>query len=649
MTDIGYAALSLTLVVSIYATVAFIVGGRWGYPELLESAKNAVLAAGGLATIASAVLIYLLLTHDFGVRYVYQHTSTYLPTVYTLSAFWAGQEGSLLLWLWLLAILTAIVALLRQAWSQELQPYALAFLAFSEAFLALVLVFVSDPFAEIPRPVEGFGLNPLLQNFWMIIHPPVVFVGYAAYTIPFAFAFAALVSDHLDDQWVRGIRRWNILAWLFLGLGILIGAWWAYLELGWGGYWGWDPVENASLIPWLTGTAFLHSVMMQERRGMFKVWNIVLITLTFTLCIFATFVTRSGIIKSVHAFGQSSLGAFFLAFMAIVLAVIFGLLYHRQQKLASENEPQSLISREANFLLNNLLLCGGGLAILLGTIFPTLTELVQGEQISLNASFYRRVMGPVFAALLLLIGICPLIGWRRIPSAKSLRVLLYPAVTALLIAVALFTLEIREPYALLSFAICAFVMTAILSEFYRGMMARRRTRGEPPLKALVTLIWKARRRYGGYLVHLSIVLIALGVTGESFYKIEKQLTLTQGESITIEDYVLQYEAFSSERTQEKQRFAVTLNVYKNDRKIDTVVPEKNFHWNIEQWVTEVAIHRSLKEDLYIILGGIEEDGLATFQILINPLVIWLWIGGGVLLLGTVVAAWPSMSGKQVSL
>ena len=641
MTSVGYGALALALVISIYTAVASILGARRGSPKLAENAQKGAVATAALVTLASALLLYLLLTRDFQVRYVYQHVSTYQPTIYTLSAFWAGQEGSLLLWLWLLTIFSALVARREESWSQELKPYALAVLAFCQAFFALLLVFASNPFATLPvRPAEGFGLNPLLENFWMVIHPPVVFTGYAAYTVPFAFAIAALVTGKLGEGWIRGIRRWNLFAWLFLGLGIIMGAWWSYLELGWGGYWGWDPVENSSLVPWLVGTAFLHSAMIQERRGMFKMWNIILITLIFALCIFATFVTRSGIIQSVHAFGLSVVGYYFLVFLAIVLAVSFGLTFYRRRELVSEGELKSLLSREAGFLLNNLLFGGLALAVFIGTVFPTVSEIVRGVQVALGASFFERVFTPLALPLVLLIGICPLLGWRQTSSKRLLRRLLYPGIVALAVAVTIFVRGITEPFALLSFTVCAFVASSILWEFLRGTIARRRATGEDYPLALRRLITRNRRRYGGYLVHLSMVIITVGVIGSSLYQTEYQVTLAEGETVTVKDYTLKHEGFWVENSPARHRFATPLGVYRGGSRIATLVPEKNFHWNVEQWVTEVAIRTSLKEDLYVILAAMTKDGSASFQILINPLVVWLWIGGGLLLLGTTVALWP---------
>ena len=648
MADIGYWALSLSLIVSIYGAIASFIGARQTSHRLKASAKNAILLTAVLVTLASAILLYLLVTHDFRVKYVYQYTSTHLPLVYTISAFWAGQEGSLLLWLWFLAILAGIVT---QHGAGKTGPYRLATLALTEAFFALLLISISNPFEVFPlKPVEGVGMLPLLENPGMIFHPPVLFLGYAGYTVPWAFALAALMSGELSSDWIKAVRRWSLFAWLSLGVGILIGAWWAYVELGWGGYWAWDPVENASLIPWLTGTAFLHSAMMEERRGMHKVWNMVLPTLSFVLCLFATLVTRGGIIVSdLHGFSRSlqPIAYFLLGFMAVVLGSSFALIYYRRRQLRSEREVESLLSREGSFLLNHLLLCGIALIVLVGTIYPTLAQALRGVQVSLDASFYNRATGPLAMVIICVMGICPVIAWRRI-STKSLQNLFPPAIAGLVLTVVVFMLGIRDLFPLISTAICAFAALSLSAVFVRDLMARHLSTGENYPRAFLTLVSKARRRYGGYLVHLGIVLIAIGVTGSTAYKSEKLIALNPGESTTIHDYRLRYEDYSIELLnpdpvtyQSRIRYSTTLGAYRGDSKLSTLVAEKNFHWALDTpWVTEVAIRSNLKEDLYVILASLEEDGLAGFQIVINPLVAWIWIGGGALLVGTLIAAWP---------
>ena len=650
MADIGYGVLFLSLIVSLYGAIASFTRARRRAHGLVESARNAILVTAVLATLASAIFLYLLVTHDFQVKYVYQYTSTHLPLVYTISAFWAGQEGSLLLWLWLLAILAAIVAQNRER-PGKIGPYLLVPLALTEAFFALLLISISNPFEVYPFKVaEGVGMLPLLENPGMIFHPPVLFLGYAGYTVPFAFGLAALMSGELSTDWVRAVRRWSLFAWLSLGVGILIGAWWSYVELGWGGYWAWDPVENASLIPWLFGTAFLHSAMLEERRGMHKVWNMVLPILSFVFCLFATLVTRGGIIVSdLHGFFRTlqPIAYLLLGFIALVLGGSFFLIYYRRRQLRSEREVHNLLSREGSFLLNNMLLSGVALIVLLGAIYPSLAQALQGVQISLDASFYNRTTGPLAMILICHMGICPVIAWRRI-TPKNLGNLLPPAMAALVLTTVVFILGIRGLFPFVSIAICAFVVLSLAMVFTRDLMARHRSTGESYPRSLLTLIPKARRRYGGYLIHLSVILIAIGVTGSTAYKSEQLVALSPGESTAIYNYGLRYEDYSIEvlnpnpvTYQSRIRYSTTLGVYKGDARVSTLVAEKSYHWALDTpWVTEVAIRSSLKEDLYIILASLDDDGLAAFQIVVNPLVNWIWIGGGVLLVGTLIAAWP---------
>jgi len=476
----------------------------------------------------------------------------------------------------------------------------------------------------------------------MVIHPPVVFMGYAAATIPFAYAIAALITGRLDRTWVRGIRRWNLVAWIFLGAGIILGGWWAYLELGWGGYWGWDPVENAVAIPWLVATAGLHSAVVQERRGMFKVWTIILLALTFELCLLATFITRSGVIQSVHAFGASSLGYYYLAFILVSLALTLGLLYWRRSQLQGENELDSTFSRETGFYITNLLFTGAALAVLLGTLYPALTELLRGMPAALGTDFFNRVFGPIALGILLVMGFCTTMRWR-LGSAQALwRAVRIPAGAAAITIIVLVVMGIRQPIVLVALLLTAFAGGTILGEFYRGVAARHKISGESLWLAPIKLITTSRRRYGGYIIHLSVVFIAVGIIGSSFYKTEQQVILEQNESVTVKGYELVYEGADFEVTQEKQRNAATLAVYREGRLLDRLTPEKNLHWNIQQQVSEVDIRYSLIEDLYVVLAGLEEDGaLAIFQVFVNPLVNWIWIGGLLMLLGTVVAVWPS--------
>jgi len=650
MSDVGYWILVLCLIVSSYGAIASFMGRRRASRQLVESGKNALLATTVLVSLASAILLYLLLTHDFQVSYVYRYTSTHLPLIYTISAFWAGEAGSWLLWLWFLTILTGIAVLYSERLG-NIGPYILATLAVNEAFFALVLIFISNPFETLPfKATEGIGMLPLLENPGMVIHPPILFLGYAGYAVPFAFALAALMSGEVSSDWIKAVRPWNLFAWVSLGIGIIIGAWWAYVELGWGGYWAWDPVENASLIPWLTGTALVHSAMMEERRRMHRVWNMVLATLSFVLCLFATLVTRGGIIVSdLHGFSRSlqPIAYFLGAFMGIILGLSFFLIFLRRRQLRSEREMGSPLSREGGFLLANVLLCGIALIVILGTTYPTFAQAFRGLQVSLDASFYDRATGPLAMVLICLMGICPVIGWRRLTSETVSR-LLPGVIGGLLFSVAIYVLGVRDLFPLVSAAISVFVLLTLLSVLARDLMARRRSTAEGYLRAFLTLLSRARRRYGGYLIHFGVVLIAIGVTGSMAYKSERLIALNPGESTAIAGYELRYQNFGVETLnpepetyQSRVRFFTTLDVYAGDSKVATLVPEKNYHYALENpWVTEVAIRTNLKEDLYVVLASLEEDGLAAFEIVINPLVTWIWIGGGVLLAGTVIAAWP---------
>jgi len=641
MADIGYIALFLALVASIYSAIAYIFGARRKHPALIESATNGLLAAFGLVSLSVSVLLHALLTHNFQIEYVASYTSRDLHSVYLISALWAGNDGSLLFWAWLISLFATVVILQKRNIGKVLVPYASSIVMFTEAFFLILLLSVSNPFHQLPFvPAQGMGLNPMLENPGMIIHPPILLAGYVGFTIPFAFAIAALLSRKLGDEWIIAIRRWTLFAWLLLGVGNILGAWWAYVELGWGGYWVWDPVENAGLMPWLVATAFLHSIMMQRRRGMLKVWNMVLIILTFSLAIFGTFLTRSGILSSVHTFSESDLGIFFLIFIGITLLGSLGLLYYRKEELKGEAEMESLVSRESTFLLNNLLLVGAAFAIFLGTIFPVISEAVRGVKISIGAPFFNQVNGPIFLAIILLTGLCALIGWRRASIKNLIRNFLWPLVVAIILGIALFSLGIREWYVLLAFPLCSFVLFTILYEWFRGTRARHRMKAGNYLKAFFSLIGANKPRYGGYIVHIAIILIAIGVIGSSFYDVEKEAILMPGESMTIKSYTLTYESMDQYETQSKLVAAATLSVHNQGKFIGRLTPEKYLHRSYQQPVTEVAIRSTLLEDLYVILVGWDEDGTTAFKVLVNPLVNWIWIGGGLLVLGGLIALWP---------
>jgi cytochrome c-type biogenesis protein CcmF len=602
-----------------------------------------------LTTLSAILLLVLLYSHSFQVEYVRDHVSTYLKPAYVLTAFWAGLEGSQLLWLWMLALFTGILVLRRPTWDRELRSYAMAFLALTQAFFALLLVLISNPFRLLPTiPTEGVSLNPLLQNFWMIVHPPIVFASYALWTIPAAYALAALLRGKLDAAWLRGTRTWMLAAWATLGVGILVGGWWAYLELGWGGYWGWDPVENSSLVPFLVGTALVHSAIIQERRDMFRAWNILLSVVTFLLTVFATFVTRSGLIQSVHAFAESPIGYYYLGYIVFVLAGMVGLTLARGRELKGAGELGELFSREFVFLIVNLLLLGLAGAVLLGTLWPTLTESLRGTATTLTKESYNRFAGPLGLLLLALLGICPLIQWRKTSLGRLLRDLWIQVVAAVVTAILLLAFGDWQLTVVLAFAIVAFVAATIVLQLVQGVGARMRTARESLFVATGRAVARNRRRYGGQIIHLGVVLIVMGITASQARQIEVQVPLAKGEAIDVEGYTLMYRDYTYQRLEEggnRLRNEAVLDVFRNERKMATMWPQRNLYSNVDGTVTEVALHSNLREDLYIVLASLEPDGLAAFQVIITPLVIWLWIGGLVLIVGSVIALWPSRAGK----
>lgn len=645
LTEIGYGSLLLALAAALWATLASFLGARQQRLELIASARNALFVTAGLSTLAAIALLALLLTKNFSVAYVHDHVSTYLRPAYVLAAFWAGMEGSQLLWLWMLAVFTAMLLLRRPTWDRQLQPYAMGVLAFTQAFFALLLVAISNPFALMPAmQTEGVSLNPLLQNIWMIIHPPIIFAAYALWTVPFAYGLAALVTGKLDAGWLAGVRRWSLAAWSTLGIGILIGALWAYLELGWGGYWAWDPVENSSFIPWLVGTAFLHSAIIQERRDMFRAWSVALVSLTFLLTVFATFVTRSGLIQSVHAFAQSPIGYYYLGFMGLILAVVVGLMLSRTRELRGSGQLGDLVSREFAFLVTNLLFLGSAGAILLGTLWPTFTEAVRNVSATLTPENYNRFMGPLGLLLVLLLGLCPLIEWRKISAERLLRNVWFQVAVGVVTAALLLLFGVREVWVVAAFAVVAFAAATIVLQWASGIVARMRTAKENPLVAAGRAISRNRRRYGAQIIHLAILLIVAGIIGSQAYQDEVQVVLAEGEQTEIGGYTLLYKSYTYAQQEEngnKLRNAALVELYRNGRLLAAMEPERNLHSNVDGSVTEVALRSNLKEDLYLILASLEADGLAAFQVIITPMVIWLWIGGVLLIVGTVVAAWPA--------
>lgn len=641
MADLGYYSLLIAFVFVIYSIAASVMGSWRRRPELVISGERAMLIHAGLLILSSGVLVEALVTRNFSLAYVASYTDSTLPMFYTIAAFWAGQQGSLLLWSLTLAVFGGVVVVQNRRKNRALMPYVVATLGGVNLFFLSVLIFAANPFEKLPvRAVEGSGLNPLLQNPGMVFHPPLLLIGYAGFTIPFVFAIAALWSKKLDATWIRTTRRWTLVAWFSLGAGILLGAEWAYKVLGWGGYWGWDPVENASLLPWLVGTAYLHSVMIQERRGMLKIWNMALIMLTFELAIFGTFLTRSGIVASVHSFGQSSLGSLFLIFLITSSGFAFWLLWTRRTSLKSDNRLEALLSRESSFLLNNLILVAIAFAVLWGTMFPVISEIVQGEKITVGPPFYDKVTAPFALALLLLTGACPLVAWRKASWSNFRRNFVWPLVVSLATGAVLVGAGMRSALAIAFFTACTFVLAVTLLEFARGARARRNMTGENLAFAAYKLTSRNKRRYGGFIIHLGMAVLFAGITGSSLFQTEATGTLAPGGTLQAGDYTLKFQGLHVEQGAGKNSVIAKLGIYRGNRHLGELSPAKDFYRSAEQPMTQVAIRSTPLEDLYVILSGWEKDGKASFNAFVNPLVSWIWAGGLMMLTGTVIVMWP---------
>jgi len=644
MTEIGYYSILIALFFSAYSGLMLIIGIKNRGADVIASAENAAVAVFVFLSVSATAMIYALVTRDFQIEYVARYTSRSLSLLYTLTAFYAGQEGSLLFWSWILSIFTAVVIFQNKNKNRELMPHVLLVLTTVIFFFTFLMIVATNPFKTFNyTPFDGKGLNPLLQNPGMIFHPPTLLIGYVGFTVPFAFALAALITGKLGSTWIKTTRKWTLSSWAFLTAGNLLGMEWAYVELGWGGYWAWDPVENASFMPWILAIAYLHSVMIQEKRDMLKVWNIVLIIFTFLMTIFGTFITRSGLIASVHSFGESTLGWFFLFFLLIALIVSLSLLIFRLPHLKSRNQLDSLLSRESSFLINNLLFVGIAFTVLWGTLFPIISEAIRGIKITVGPPFFNSVVTPIGLTLLLLTGLCPIIAWRKTTLKKFAGKLLLPLIVSGFAAVGLYVYGIRSPYALITFIFCIFVATNLFMEFFSGTRTRHAVFAENYPKAFWKLVTKNKRRYGGHIVHFGVVLIFMAFAG-SFFNTEKQVSLKKGESFKIKNYTLRFDALSNFPTSSKQKVVATLTVLNDEHQVGIVSPEKNIYRGQDQPTTEVGIHTNFKEDLYVILAGYEKDS-ATFKVLVNPLVVWLWIGGGIMILGTIVVVWPDRRKK----
>jgi cytochrome c-type biogenesis protein CcmF len=657
VTQIGEVALWIALILSAWGVGAAFIGGRVRRGDLVLSAERSVVVVWALLGVASVAIIAAFLGNEYRYQYVAGYSNRELSVFYKITGLWAGQTGSLVFWALLLATFSVLAVFQNRRRNREFMPYVVGTLLVVLTFFLVVILTQSNPFELLPfAPADGRGLNPQLQNYWMTIHPPTLYLGFTAFTIPFAFAIAALLTGRLDTRWITTTRRWTLLSWFFLTNGIIFGMMWAYEELGWGGYWFWDPVENASLLPWLTATAFLHSVMIQEKRGMLKLWNMLLVTGTFLLSIFATFLTRSGLIESVHSFAQNlSIAYVFLGFLSAATLISVGLIWWRRDRLQPENEIESFLSREAAFLLNNLLFVGAMFAVMWGTLFPLISEGISGQKIAVGPPFFNRVNIPIGLLLLVLLGIGPVIAWRKASARNLKRNFTLPVGVALATGAVLWGLGVRHTYALLTFVLGAFTMTTVVVEFYKGTRARARIEGEGPVRAFVHLIQRNQRRYGGYIVHAGLVVGFMGFAGQA-YDVERQVSLRPGESAEIASpfghtYRLRYQDMSWYTATNMTKLVASLRVEKDGEDAGVLTAEQRVYRQREELNTEVGIRRAWNEDLYLILAGIDDPNgvvqgvnprpFTTFRILVNPLVPWIWIGGVIMALGTLIALWPA--------
>ena len=659
--DIGNVALMAALAFAVYAVLSSILGSMRDNGRLTESGQRAVGVVFAMVSLAMVMLITLLVTDKFHFAYVASESNRDLPLFYKVGSLWAGQSGSLLLWTWCVSGYSVAAVLTQKDRHNRLLPIATAVMMGTAVFFLCLNNFASNPFRQLFAvsqttgatrawaPADGNGLNPLLQNYWMVVHPPILYIGYTGFVVPFAFCVAALITRQLGSAWVVTIRRWTLFTWLFLGVGIIMGAKWAYMELGWGGYWGWDPVENASLMPWLAGTAFLHSVILQEKRGMLKVWNVSLISVTYLLVILGTFLTRSGVVSSVHSFARSNIGVPFAIFILLVMTGVTILIISRLPYLKSENKLDSMVSRESGFLFNNLVLLAATFSVLFGTVFPILSELFTGTNVTVGPSYFNMVEVPIGLLLLFLIGAGPLLAYRR-TSGKSLRKnFTMPVALSVVSAPVLFLLGVRDFWPLLSLVLCTFVTLTIVQEFHKGVSARRKAIHENYFAALVNLTRRNNRRYGGYIVHFAMVLVFLGATGSAFVK-EGQGVLSEGESFKVGGYTLHLnEIRESEANPNYWSGILAMDVSKAGTPVGRVFPEKRFYYASEQPTSEVAIHSSARDDLYLVFAGLNDDQTkAIVQAYVNPLVMWLWTGGIIMVLGTLLCLLPPLKGRTAA-
>ena len=641
MADLGAMALWIGLALSGYAAVGSVLGQLRGVPALVESARRSVYVLVLAMLVATLSLIGSFINRDFEVAYVAAHSNLAMPDIYTWVAFYAGNEGSLLYIAFALSVMAAIALRWAPASTRDTLPYTTAALMVIQTFFIAVMGFMANPFDKLPlTPPDGEGINPLLTHFGMFFHPPALMAGLIGISLPLSFALGALVGGKGRDEWVDAGRVWGLIAWVLLAGGLLLGSWWAYTILGWGGFWFWDPVENAAFMPWLVLTAFVHSVMVQKRRGMFRMWNIVLINVAFGLALYGMFMNRGGPTPSVHSFGASDLGWVFLMFLAVGVIVPFGVFFWRYGLLKSAQNLDAMLSREAAFLVNNLLLLGIAFVTLWGTVYPLFVKLGGGEEITIARPFYDQVNGPLLLALICLMGVGPLLPWRRANWGSLRRALLLPGSAAAAVVVILLLLVTRSPYALIGFGLSGMVAAGIGLEWWRGMRSRHRSTGENYPLALGRLIAANRPRYGGYIVHLAGVMVGLGVLGGSLFEQQRDVVLSPGESYEIANYRLTYMDTRQEVFSDRTEYLATLEVYRDGELLEVMTARRSFYPAFNMASTLAAIRSTPVEDFYVVPSENRPDGAVGFRILVNPLVWWMWAAGPVLIAGTVVSLWP---------
>ncbi len=642
MAQLGQGVITLALVLAVVGVILSAAGAHWRVAELAHSGLRALIGVTILVAIAAGILLMAFVTHDFSLAYVSGRSSTEMPLRYVVTAFYGGQAGSLTYWTLVAGVLSSIAFFRNRARFPHLIPYATAAVLLVLSFLLYILVFVSTPFGvNHVTPTQGEGLNPLLRDPGMLIHPPMLLAGFASFAVPFGIVVAGLITGRMGKEWLKFVRNWALVSWAILSTGIFLGGWWAYHVLGWGGYWAWDPVENMSILPWFTVTAFIHSVMVQERRGMLRVWNVSLVLASFCLSFLGTFVVRSGLISSVHAFAVSDIGGYFLGAVLSMLALSIGLVVWRLPMLKATGNFDSVVSRESGFLLNNLLFVAIAFATLWGTLYPLATEAIQGTAITVGIPFYNTVNGPMLLALLILMGVGPLLTWRRTAREALLRAIGIPLAVSIVVIFAMLFL-FGQPMAAAGVAAAVFAIGAVVVEYYRGIRLRRKNAGDSVPTAFLKLLRRDPRRYGGYIVHLGVALIAIGIVGSWFFQTEKQVIAAPGETIDVAGYQLKYLNISQDLMPDGTTVMADVQVFKDGKSEGVITAERFFYRNFEnQPTTKVGIETVGFDDVYVMLLEWDENDNANLRIFVNPLVPWIWVGGGIYFIGMLTLAWPA--------